>query len=664
MIVSPAKEFPMGFRRLFATQVISLMFLLSGSVLAQDRNQKQDWMFNERLRAIEDQLQQGQWQAARQAAQEFTEALVDRSGGTRGDHRATAGELSGAMAASNPLAEALLLGRAAALRAIAEASVERREEARWHWYLAQNLSRTIRTMDLSPYGKAGEFLRRNLLADAEPQHEGLYDVLDPVRPEGASRDSFQEPVRTRVVYPRRPQDLRERDRFSHVVFVQVTVDAAGRIAQPVVVDGGFYPGLIYRAFEALREWRYQPATLNNKPVAFRFVVPVVFADDRPASPLTGSKSSFPSYTVLPTEHTLNGVAGLTVDLKSGVLYVADKASSLILRVDPAGTTEPFAGSGHSGFNGDDKSSLETQLNHPSALSLDPRTGELFIADTNNYRIRVISPKDMRLRTVAGKGIQGVPLEKIPNDPNTPEGLSVGRFGGDGGPAAEAELNLPSGVCADPVGILFIADSGNHRVRAVNRGTSPVVLMGVEIAPGTIETIAGTGTFGFSGDGGKATLAELAYPTEIKVDAAGNLLVVDSFNQRIRKIDRQSGIIRSIVQGSLRDVSPERALISWSTSITGVSITPAQEIIYADRVDQSIHRVSRDGENHVVYAARPRDAQFADVEVGPKGEIYLAGGNHIGVLRIKGDGAQNYSREAAKPDPKRSGVNASLGKRTE
>jgi hypothetical protein len=262
--------------------VSGILFLTAVAVWAQCATQEQRW--NEQLNEIEQQLRQSNWEPARQGAQFLTESLAERGGGTIADHRDHADELNGAMAGPDPSAEELALGRAAALGAIAEAELGRRDEARWHWYLAQNLSRNPRSMDLSPYGEAGEFLRQNLLVDAEPQHAGIMDVLDPVRPEGSERSGFQPPERINVTYPRRPQDRRGRDRFSHVVFIQITVDATGQVTQPLVVDGGFYPGLIYRAFEALRTWKYQPATLRGKPIPFRYVVPVVFADDRPEHP--------------------------------------------------------------------------------------------------------------------------------------------------------------------------------------------------------------------------------------------------------------------------------------------------------------------------------------------------------------------------------------------
>lgn len=259
--------------------------VLSGILMglpAQCASGQQPW--DKQLGEIKKHLQQGQWDVARQGAQYLSETLAEHSGGTIADHRDHADELNGAMAGSDPLAESLALARASAYRAIAEAELDRRDEARWHWYLAQNLSRNLRSMDLSPYGDAGRFLRQNLIVDADKQHEGKVDVLDPVLPEGSARENFQPPVRINVAYPRRPQDLRGRDRFSHVVFVQITVEADGEVTQPMVMDAGFYPGLIYRAFEALRSWKYEPARLRGNPIPFRYVVPIVFADDRPEHP--------------------------------------------------------------------------------------------------------------------------------------------------------------------------------------------------------------------------------------------------------------------------------------------------------------------------------------------------------------------------------------------
>ncbi len=259
--------------------VLGVIALLSGSALAENlAGSEQEWA--QRLAGIDAQLRQAQWEPARKEAATLSESLAQRSGGTLGDHRATADALGGAMADPTPASEMKALARSSAYQAVAEAALGHQEEARWHWYVAQNLDRNFRTMDLSPYGKAGAFLTANILRDADDQHDEITDVLDPVRPE-RDGSGFREPVRTKAVYPRRPHDLRDRDRFSHVVFVQLTVEKDGRVTQPMVMDAGFYPGLIYRAFDALREWRYEPASLNGKPIDFRYVVPVVFSDDRP-----------------------------------------------------------------------------------------------------------------------------------------------------------------------------------------------------------------------------------------------------------------------------------------------------------------------------------------------------------------------------------------------
>ena len=162
----------------------------------------------------------------------------------------------------------------------------------------------------------------------------------------------------------------------------------------------------------------------------------------------------------------------------------------------------------------------------------------------------------------------------------------------------------------------------------------MIVMGVEIAPNQIQTIAGTGAAGFSGDGGKATQAQLNFPTTLKVDAAGNLLFLDSFNQRIRRVDRQSGLIRTLICGAITDISPTRAADSWSTSLVGFGIAVNQDVIYADRSDHTVHRLTRAGADQLIYTALPREGQFTDLEIGTQGEIYISERRRIGVLRLE------------------------------
>jgi len=246
---------------------------------AQSQPSAQQW--KEQIAELKKQLQEGNWDEARQAARFISESLAERSGGTLADKRTHADELTGAAFGADPVPEGVLLGQAAAYRAIAEAELGRKDEARWHWYIGQNLApQEVQLINLASYGEAGEFLRRQSLANVP----NTVDVIDPVRPEGSYRHSFQQPVRTKVVYPRVPHDLHSRDRFSEAVSIQITVDETGKVWQPLLMSAGWYPGAVYRALEALGEWRFEPAKLNGKPVPFRYVVPVVFADDRPANP--------------------------------------------------------------------------------------------------------------------------------------------------------------------------------------------------------------------------------------------------------------------------------------------------------------------------------------------------------------------------------------------
>jgi TonB family protein len=149
------------------------------------------------------------------------------------------------------------------------------------------------------------------------------------------------------------------------------------------------------------------------------------------------------------------------------------------------------------------------LNAPLDIAVDT-AGNLFIADTQNSRIRKVTPAGV-ITTVAGNGTQG--------------------FSGDGGPATSAKLNDPSGVAVDTAGSLFIADSSNNRIRKVT-------------PDGVISTVAGNGSAGYSGDGGPATTAQLNSLGGVAVDTAGNLFIADSGNNCVRKVTT-SGVINTI-----------------------------------------------------------------------------------------------------------------------
>ncbi|GEM_PF-1842256 len=166
----------------------------------------------------------------------------------------------------------------------------------------------------------------------------------------------------------------------------------------------------------------------------------------------------------------------------------------------------IAGDGRPGYAGDGGAAIQAQLKKPYDVALD-RLGNLYIADSHNHRIRKVSVSGT-ITTVAGNGQVG--------------------FSGDGGAATQASLSFPDGICVDGQGNLYIADTYNNRVRMVD-------------AAGTIRTIAGSGHPGYSGDGGLAIHAKLFFPLRVIIDEEGNLYIVDSSNNVIRKVDA-SGVI--------------------------------------------------------------------------------------------------------------------------
>ena len=185
---------------------------------------------------------------------------------------------------------------------------------------------------------------------------------------------------------------------------------------------------------------------------------------------------------------------------SGILYIADRGANQVLGVATDGTISAIAGDGIAGFSGDGNLSPGARLNQPSGVAMDS-TGNLYIADAGNNRIRKITPAGM-ISTVAGG--------------------QVGGFGGDGGPAFSAQLNTPVDLAFDPADNFYIADMGNARIREVTAG-------------GVISTLSGDGTAGFSGDGGPASAAEFDGVTGVATDPVGNIYIADLNNQRIREV---------------------------------------------------------------------------------------------------------------------------------
>jgi trimeric autotransporter adhesin len=186
-----------------------------------------------------------------------------------------------------------------------------------------------------------------------------------------------------------------------------------------------------------------------------------------------------------------------------LLAVVTQAQTPAVSLVPEITT--VAGNGTAGYSG-------TELNDPAGVAVDS-VRNLYFADQGNDRIRKVNATTGAITTVAGNGSFG--------------------HSGDGGQATSAQLNTPKGIAFGGGSNLYIADNNNHRIRKVNTAT------------GVITTVAGNGTGGYSGDGGKATSAELHFPNGVAADSAGNLYIADYNNQRIRKVSVTTGIITTV-----------------------------------------------------------------------------------------------------------------------
>jgi sugar lactone lactonase YvrE len=266
---------------------------------------------------------------------------------------------------------------------------------------------------------------------------------------------------------------------------------------------------------------------------------------------------------LATAAELDSPAGLALDAV-GNLYIADSHNHRIRQVSAAtATITTIAGTGVSGFSGDSGLASAAQLDLPTALALDS-AGNLYVADTDNHRVRRIAAATGIIATVAGNGVE--------------------TFAGDTGLATAASIDSPNGLALDSAGNLYIADTHNGRVRKVSAAT------------GVISTVAGSGfAFGnvqtFGGDGSDATAAGLALPRGLTMDVAGNLYVSDSANHRIRRVST-AGIITTVAgQGTEAFAGDGAPAVTASLDTPrSVAVSPAGLLTLADTANQHLRQL--------------------------------------------------------------------------
>lgn len=272
----------------------------------------------------------------------------------------------------------------------------------------------------------------------------------------------------------------------------------------------------------------------------------------------------------------------------------------------AGEIRTIAGTGKATFTGDGGQAISAGVGGPFGLVIGP-DGALYVCEISNHCIRRLDEKTGIISTVAGSGKKG--------------------YAGDNGPAKEALCNEPYEIRFDAAGNMFFVEMMNHLVRRVDAKS------------GIISTVAGTGQPGFSGDGGKATAAQLKSPHSIAFDGSGNLYIADIANHRIRKVDSKSGIISTFSGTGEKKATPDGASLS-GTPLNGpraldfdgkhtlfLALREGNAVYRIDLMSQTLHHIAGTGKSGYSGDGGPaKEALLSGpkgIAVGSGGDIYLA-----------------------------------------
>lgn len=314
-----------------------------------------------------------------------------------------------------------------------------------------------------------------------------------------------------------------------------------------------------------------------------------------ASALTAQQYTISTIAGIPTVQGWAGDGGpatsgeldfpfkVAVDAK-GNFYIAD-FFTFVVRSVLKGTINTFAGDAMYGFQGDNGPAVQAMISYVHGLAVDPG-GNVYIADTTNHCVRIVNPQG-NIYTFAGNATAG--------------------YAGDGGKAVSGQLISPAGLATDSAGNLYIADYGTSTVRKVD-------------TKGVISTVAGTGTWGYSGDGGPANKAALGSPVSVAVDSAGNIYIADTSNLNIRKITTD-GNIHTIVS---------------NVDAESIAVDAAGSIYYPSQNSSTVQKILSNGTQFTIagtgvagFSGDGGPATSAQlnspwgVAVDPSGNVYVA-----------------------------------------
>jgi len=315
-----------------------------------------------------------------------------------------------------------------------------------------------------------------------------------------------------------------------------------------------------------------------------------------------------------TSAALSDPRGLITDA-AGNAYFCDRSNHAVRKIDTSGIITTVAGTGVSGYNGDNIPGTQARLNNPWRVTIDP-AGNLYIADSGNDRIRKLAPNGI-ITTVAGTGRAG--------------------YSGDGGPATSATFNFPEQAELDVSGNLYIADSGNNVVRKVS--TNGVVTTVAGNGHGAVEDNNNDELGGYSGDGGPATKAELSGPVSLAIDPSDNLWISDQGNNVVRYVSADTGIISTVAgiynaYNYTGDGGP--ATKATFNTLAGIARDSAGNIYVTDDGNNVLRLILPDGTIHTVAgngsagftgdggaATSASLNSLRQVAVGTFGDIYIS-----------------------------------------